>query len=481
MADPAQAFYGMAFDSRPEVVAGCSVLRRAPSTFPQHRSCQDCGFAVIFLVCLYGLAAAAYQMSDDLTWEDIPQKQRNQIPGQSIAAALVASTLSACILSYSFMVFVKYCTRLVVWGSMLSTPVLMLCTAIVVPAVSPDPNGAAMISIGLMTTAGLSLFALCCCWRPYIPFTIDILREVSSIMGSASGILPVGVFGTFAAFIWQTVVSGVIFGIWYQTKYCSGPDCQVHTDDNNVLYFLTVVLLVWGVAVFSNVCHVTYCGIVGRWYFGAPPSVGKSFWVAITTSFGSICLGSLIVATIRAADAVLQKIRQQARENRDNAFIQIALCLLQCVLRCVEGIVEACSYFAYVQVAVRGFSFLDSARLTLAIYRFRNISAIIGTQIVGHIIGIGCLACGVVSGIVGCVVCLGVHPAGSTNDDLAFAGTVTLLLGMFLGFAVSGNILCALRSGFATLCICWAEDTSKMRVAIPNLDHSFQQRSRLMY
>lgn len=480
MADPAQAFHGMASDSRPEVAAGCDVLRRVPSAFPQRRSCQDCGFAVIFLVCLYGLAAAAYQMSDDFTWEDIPPKQRDRIPGSSIVAALVASTLSACVMSYVFMLFVKYCTKLAVWGSMLFTPLLLLFTALIVPAVSPDAGGAASISLGLMVSAGLMLCTICC-WRPFIPFTIEILREVSTVMGSATGILPVGLFGTFAAFMWQAVVSATIFGIWYQTKYCVGPDCQVHTDDNNTLYFLTALLLFWGVTVFSNVCHVTYCGIVGRWYFGAPPSVTKSFFVSITTSFGSICLGSLIVATVRAANALLTRIRQQARENRDNAFVQCALCLLQCLLRCVEGIVEACSYFAYVQVAVRGFGFLDAARVTLAIYRWRNISAIIGTNIVGHVVGIGCLACGVISGVIGCVVCLGVHPRGSTSDDLAFAGTVTLLLGMFLGTAVSGSILCALRSGFATLCVCWAEDNSKLRVTMPNLDHSFQQRSRLAY
>jgi len=62
--------------------------------------------------------------------------------------------------------------------------------------------------------------------------------------------------------------------------------------------------------VVSNVVHVTSAGTLSTWYFLFPNSMPenptmKAAKRAATTSFGSICLGSLIIAIIKAIRALV--------------------------------------------------------------------------------------------------------------------------------------------------------------------------------
>jgi hypothetical protein len=53
----------------------------------------------------------------------------------------------------------------------------------------------------------------------------------------------------------------------------------------------------------------------------------------MTTSFGSICFGSLLVAIVQA----LKALAQEAQNNGDAA---IFACIAQCILGCLQSILE---------------------------------------------------------------------------------------------------------------------------------------------
>jgi hypothetical protein len=62
------------------------------------------------------------------------------------------------------------------------------------------------------------------------------------------------------------------------------------------------------------------------------PAVRDSWVRALTYSFGSICLGSLIVALIQAVKEMVH----QARENGDSMLA----CCAECLIGCIEALVE---------------------------------------------------------------------------------------------------------------------------------------------
>ena len=124
-------------------------------------------------------------------------------------------------------------------------------------------------------------------------------------------------------------------------------------QDNTVSYvvvFLTLVSFYWTSQVVKNVLHVTVAGVAATYYFlvsaanpNPPnPTVG-SLKRATTTSFGSICLGSLILSLVRALRAVVIMASQQPSGGvRGGAAVAraCAYCIARCLLGILDRVVE---------------------------------------------------------------------------------------------------------------------------------------------
>ena len=119
-----------------------------------------------------------------------------------------------------------------------------------------------------------------------------------------------------------------------------GGECD--NEPGSVLFFAMILSYNWTFQAISNVVHIMVTGTVGTWWF--VPTKGSSFCShgvrdsfmrSVTTSFDSICFGSLLVATIEASKNTIQRIRES-----DNGG-GILLCLVECLLSCLQGILEA--------------------------------------------------------------------------------------------------------------------------------------------
>ena len=110
--------------------------------------------------------------------------------------------------------------------------------------------------------------------------------------------------------------------------------------------------------VFQNIIHVTIAGVVSTWWFVpqdanscCSTAIQDSFVRATTTSFGSICFGSLLVAIVTTLKALVENVRQQDNSERDGceAFL---LCIVDCLLSCLEDMLEYFNKFAYIYVGM---------------------------------------------------------------------------------------------------------------------------------
>lgn len=82
----------------------------------------------------------------------------------------------------------------------------------------------------------------------------------------------------------------------------------------------------WTAQVIQNVVHVTNSGVVATWYFRQAdmPSrpTASALGRAVTTSLGSICLGSLLVALVQ----LIHDLAEWARSSQDSAFGACVMC-----------------------------------------------------------------------------------------------------------------------------------------------------------
>merc|ERR1712113_494642 len=112
-------------------------------------------------------------------------------------------------------------------------------------------------------------------------------------------------------------------------------------NPNGFVIFLLFLAYFWTEQVIQNIIHVTVAGTIGTWWFypleansTCSKAIGQSFCRAITSSFGSICFGSLLVAIVQA----LRQLIEMARQNDDNNAM--LLCILDCLLSMIEGLIQ---------------------------------------------------------------------------------------------------------------------------------------------
>jgi hypothetical protein len=102
----------------------------------------------------------------------------------------------------------------------------------------------------------------------------------------------------------------------------------------------------------KNTIHTTVSGVYGSWYFWSH-SDGKgatrgAFKRSITYSFGSISLGSLIVAIINFLRQICSIAQQDARQDGD-IVATILFCIMGCFISILDWVVQFVNRYALVE------------------------------------------------------------------------------------------------------------------------------------
>eukprot|EP01032_Pedospumella_encystans_P033166 gene33166-37473_t len=161
----------------------------------------------------------------------------------------------------------------------------------------------------------------------------------------------------------------------YGTLTCAGDTCRACVCDGTFVsnhscvmpklygwtYTWLLLSLFWTSAVISNVVHCTTSAAVAKWWVVGYPSammVQEGFETATTTSLGSICLGSLLVAVIRTLRTLLYfASRQMEKKNSrsSGALRQLQSCcvgLLRYLLTVMDRLVVYFNRYALCFVAI---------------------------------------------------------------------------------------------------------------------------------
>ena len=309
--------------------------------------------------------------------------------GLSGLAGLVLSSLAM-----GFMMnfnFAQGLIKMALWFNILVMGAM--CLLALVASVVPM---AILAGIGVL----LSAYYAYVVWHR-IPFAASNLVTAITAVRANSFLLPLLSYtNLMVSFLWS-VWWGIAF---LATSYVLG-DCDAEANcDNQVnggLSFLFIVSYYWTTQVIKNVVHVTVAGAVGTWWFSPEEAshccsrgggVRDSYLRSMTTSFGSICLGSLIVALIQAVQDVLRSMRAQ-----DDGIL---MCCAQFLLGCIERIVEYFNQWAFVFVGLYGYSFMEAGMNVMTLFRNRGWTAIITDILVDTVLLMVSLGVGILTAVI---------------------------------------------------------------------------------
>ncbi|KAF7724750.1 putative choline transporter, neither null mutation nor overexpression affects choline transport [Apophysomyces ossiformis] len=274
----------------------------------------------------------------------------------------------------------------------------------------------------------------------------------------------------------STIITGLLslilqtlFSIWFVLTVVGVYNVyNKPTGDNATLKGIMVFLVFsfyWTSQVISYATHVILAGVFATVYF-VNNQIRHPIWGsarrALTTSFGTVCFGSLLIALIN----LVRFFVSLARSNSDSALLGFVLCIVECIVACVEGIFEWFTYYAFSGVAIYGDAFIPTAKRTWTLIKDRGVDAIINDNLIGNVLFMGGLLVGILSSLLGFIYLEIAKPAYNANGGMT---AVVVLVCFLIGSSMFSTIATVISSGVATTFVCLAEDPDALRRTQPML------------
>lgn len=267
----------------------------------------------------------------------------------------------------------------------------------------------------------------------------------------------------------------------YGTLTCSdSSSCRACVCDGNYIwshscaspklygwaYFWLLLSLFWTSAVIANIVHCTVSAAVAKWWrvgYPSPTIVQEGFERAITTSLGSICMGSLLVAVVRTLRSVLHFATKRLSSVQASGLARsIQICILRALsyfLGLLDRIIVYFNRYALCFVAIHNYDFLRASQSASMMFRERGWSMLLNDDIIDMVLNVGHVIIGTVSMTVGYIY--------GRLTGLSHAYTVLLtVFGFAVGYLISIVALSTISSAVATVYLCYVDDPLALQVSL---------------
>jgi len=224
------------------------------------------------------------------------------------------------------------------------------------------------------------------------------------------------------------------------------------------LWVLLAFLFFWTGEVFQNVVYTTCCGVAASWYFlrdgVSNPTLG-AFRRTMTTSFGSVCFGSLLVAILKTIRLLLRMMMEKASDT--GACGMVAMCILCCVealVGMIESLLEYFNEYAYAQIAIYGKKYTTAAKDTIQLLKQSGMLAIINDMLINPVLVMTSFFSGILVALI----------VGLLSRSVLYG-----FFGFLIGLYMCSMCLSTVRACVVTLFVCYAEQPQALLINDPDL------------
>ncbi|TLD15748.1 uncharacterized protein PgNI_01664 [Pyricularia grisea] len=315
-------------------------------------------------------------------------------------------------------------------------------------------------------------------WIPRIPFSALMLRTAVDIAKNHGHVYLVSALGGLlgAAFgAWYSVTLVAVY-VRYQPGTTNSPNPQCSDgscSQGRVIGFIVFLTFTayWVSEWIKNTIHTTIAGVYGSWYFCSrnyPQRVTRgALKRSLTYSFGSISLGSLIVAIINFLRQLCSMAKSQAAADGDIITCLIFACL-GCIISILQWAVEFVNRYAFCHIALYGKSYFAAAKDTWKMIKDRGIDALINDCLIGPVLGMGAMMVAFACALLSYVYLVITNPA--YNRDGSFT-PVVVAFSFLIGLQICNVFTTPISSGIDTIFVATAWDPEVLMRDHPDLYH----------
>lgn len=312
--------------------------------------CQDVLFAILFWMSIAANMMGMIYFFQKANCDGVhcPKVKIEPFNAKLIGAGIATGLLFTA----SWLFIILHCASAIIKASLVISPVICIVGALIMFA-----KGLVIPGVFLLIIALIQALYAWFVWKR-IPFATVCLQIATSTFRKFKAPLVVNflmvIIGIAIAivdvFAWRAI-NIFINNLEEQNKSSDPGD---DTKKYGALYGVMVFLWLWGVLwhcmVAMNVAHTTACGTMGSWFFGQETSgvTFGSFKRAVTTSFGSICFGSLITSFIRALQVMVRAAQSQQKSQDAGAVVLVCLACIECLIDILGGLSLLILHFTFV-------------------------------------------------------------------------------------------------------------------------------------
>lgn len=311
-------------------------------------------------------------------------------------AIILISFAFAFVVSFLYLIVLRWCTGVFVWATILLFLALVLGCAILLhirskkyeeSTANTDKNSSAFTtanSLYWMAVALYIVFAamLCgvCCFFKTIELSVAVLKSAALFVRAHMKTVLVPVTISLVAFGYLMFALYVLLFLWSigtPVKRANLPLAQIQWDTSirrliwahlySVLFVLAIFLY-WGN--FIVICSASL------WYFNQggesgeaplhPSPVKTSVHWSVRYHFGSIVFASFLLSVIWLIKIILLYIKDQAEKlagkKPEACLVRSVLCIMMCFVQCFERFIKFVSKTGLTMVSITGQSFCPSCR-----------------------------------------------------------------------------------------------------------------------
>jgi hypothetical protein len=427
---------------------------------------KDIWAAILFLLILIGyIGGTAFIIRMKL------------VPVNHAVGLLLSTMISGFVLSVVYyMLMQKYPRGMITLSFYFSIGMQFVMVAILGILYMRSKKTGYLISAGVFLFAGLLLLWFYRTWKLRIPFATVMLTTVMDITQRYPNTLSVALVGLLVQ---------LAFGVYWILSFVGVMEFtrarNLSTGVMAALMVFSVFVFYWTTQVVKNTVHVTIAGLFGTYYFlGVSDEQGKVFVPvanptlqsckrAFTTSFGSICYGSLLIALIQTLRTIIRLARSDAQDN-NNVFCMVILCCIECFISMIEELLEYFNKYAFTQVAIYGKDYCTAGKDTWELTKSRGLDAVINDDLIGNVLTLGSIFVALITATIGILY---VHLSDLPKTDTWYVGVG--VIAFFIGLAEFSVFSTVVDSGVSTTFVCLAEDPVCLARTKPELYQRVQE------
>jgi hypothetical protein len=304
------------------------------------------------------------------------------------------------------------------------------------------------------------------CLRTSIPFIEVHLRIVCVILCSYPSLILVAAAVAIAEVLWFILWLFLTVGILFvlipldqsDTKQGGSPSHSYFIC--SIIGFFIIIAWYWGAATLANMTRFISACTVVKWWFGNSAeqqyTFGTNMKRTFTTSFGTICLGSLL-------GPVLEAIHSTAEER--NGTINLAS-IAACTFRAFKNIVNCMTCWALIYAALTGQSFVQAGRSFNKLYKRHELTILTNDLLAGYCSLVVNLIVAFTSAVTGGLIAYA-FVKNMSSEKITWTIIIAVVISSLIGLLYSVVMTILVSSCLRTIFVCFALDPAALGTTHP--------------